>query len=230
MGLAIFSAVLAVATPYRDLLRMLQPAYRKGVREATSDLEAGRAVLYEVSGVFDPRVDAETGLPIYATGDPLDADDMQKCVDGYNDTVHRYIARHGLPPNSKKRWAGTLSRLERYWRRQEAKGAVVRLRLDGPAARSPHEEAGVRWATRRAGTSGEPDRALILSGPDRQTIQFEAGEREDGPLACAWGPKGAAFLVLCTRGCRNDGRAIFEAWDTNNARLLCCQVERPRPN
>jgi len=90
-------------------------SYRQGVMEANAELERGVATLYTYGLRRDLSLfDRTTGLPLLAIAGCMVDDHTVRRAQGHNDTINRYIAQRGLPPNSFKPWEWELYHLKKY--------------------------------------------------------------------------------------------------------------------
>jgi hypothetical protein len=171
-------------------------AVERGRAEAEAELRKGRATLYTcgLTSLFE-NLDRETGLPESNLGCVID-DEVSGRIDGHNARISEYIAAHGPPSNSFKRYEKELFGLEDYFEYRCRRDRPIRLSAGGAIAKSPDGEYGMRLVKRPGRTlDGRSSESL------RVVLSRHEGETDDLPLfmedaELLWGPKGSGFALL----------------------------------
>lgn len=204
--------------------------YRDGAAAARKDLAQGRAVnLFSGLPRWSEMLDWETGLPNQTTGCAIDPK-IEGYVAGYRKTVSDYIAEHGLPPNSRKKWESILFDLQKYYEDRARDGSPEVLRLDGKVV-SPDGRTAVRLMIQPA-TPDIPDAYLVgtVQRGSQKSVEWSAWPLgpENQRLACFWGPDGGDFLILRGRPQGKDGSKfhMYGALDLRSGRWLRYELER----
>jgi hypothetical protein len=189
------------------------PSYQQGVAEANAELERGAATLYTYGlrrelSLFDRK----TGLPLLAIAGCMVSEHTLCRAQGHNDTINRYIAQRGLPPNSFKPWEWELYHLKKYYALRMKTETPARLVLGGPAVKSPAGKFAVRLVDRPLeGTDGTltPNLSMIVTvdGKDTEGVYVAS----EAAIDFLWGPPGSGFIAVRTKA--KDGMNWFSAVD-----------------
>jgi hypothetical protein len=196
-------------------------AYKAGVVEADEELKSGTATLYGhgLRRLDAPLLDRTTGLPIeLIAGCVVDSSILGRAA-GHNKRIEEFIAKRGLPTNSFKRWEKDLFDLKGYYEKRSKTENPERLRIGGPAAKSPDGKYALRLVKEQLkgpdGTLSDHSSVVIsVDDVDQGAVLLIYGENVD----CLWGPKGAGFAVIRGKG---EGRwQEFTALDLKRGKLL----------
>jgi hypothetical protein len=180
-------------------------AYRKARDEADASLKDGRARLlsYGMLGMSD--LDPETGLAVVPIAGCVVGEDVLGRTEGNNDRVRTWVKEHGPPANSLVRWKDELSDLPAFFAAKTKVGATVPLRIGGPNLTSPDGRFTLRQVAVRVNKAPTPfDRTVTTIGlevSERGTIrEVMTDDWGDGLTDLVWGPPGAPFAVVKSRG------------------------------
>ena len=169
-----------------------------GIADADQRLKTGKAAFYiyglRESGEF---LDWKTGIPFEAIADCEADNAIVGRADGNNARINEFIAVHGLPSNSFKRWEKDLFDLWGFYEKQSEKQRPFRLTLRGPAAKSADGKYTMRLAKyQHKLLNGTPSEHLSIvisvAGVDHKEFGFFLDEAFDG----FWGPAGSGFAVV----------------------------------
>jgi hypothetical protein len=187
-------------------------AYRKGVDEAKASLKGCRAQLFS-HGMFGMSdLDPETGLSVVPIAGCVVTEEVLGRTEGNNGHVRAWVKEHGPTPNALVRWTDELSNLPAFFAARVKAGATIPLRIGGPTLTSPDGRFTLRQVAARVKKGTPPDVRTVT------TVGLEVSERGavrvvltddwgDGLTDLAWGPPGAPFAVVKTRG---DGSLGFQ--------------------
>lgn len=180
-------------------------AYRKARAEADASLRDGRACLFNYGMLGMSDLDPETGLAEVSIAGCVVTEDVLGRTEGNNDRVRAWIKEHGPPPNSLVRWKDELSDMPAFFAAKAKLGETVQLRIGGPTLASPDG----RYTLRQVATQVKKGLPPVVRTVT--TVGLEMSERGvvrklltddwgDGLTELAWGPPGAPFAVVKTRG------------------------------
>jgi hypothetical protein len=189
-------------------------AYRKGRDEADASLKDGRARLFSYGMLGMSDLDPETGLAEVSLAGCVVGEDVLGRAEGNNVRVRAWIKEHGPTSNSLVRWKGDLSDLPAFFAAKAKIAATVQLQIGGPTLTSPDD----RYTLRQVAThvkKGPPPAVRTVT-----TLGLEVSERGvvrevlkddwgDGLTDLAWGPPGAPFAVVKTRGAGSPGFQVL---------------------
>jgi hypothetical protein len=195
-------------------------SYQQGVGEANAELERGVATFYTYGLRRDLSLfDRQTGLPLLAIAGCMVSEHTLRRAQRHNDTINRYIARRGLPPNSFKPWEWELYHLKKYYALRMKTETPARLVPGGPAVKSPAGKYGVRVVDRpleRADGTLTPTLSMIVTVDNKdQEGVYVASE---ATIDFLWGPPGSGFVVVRTKA--KDGLYWFSAVDLKRGKDL----------
>jgi hypothetical protein len=180
-------------------------AHREGRSEARAALESGQARLlsYGLLGMAD--LDPETGLAVVPISGCVVTAEILGRTEGNNEAVRDWVKRRGPAPNALLRWTEELSDLPAFFARRSKAGAAIPLKIGGPTLTSPDGRFTLRQVAVRVDRGSPPDVRKVI------TVGLEVSEREafrevltddwgDGLTDLVWGPPGAPFAVIKSRG------------------------------
>jgi hypothetical protein len=195
-------------------------SYRQGVVEANVELERNVATLYTYGLSRDLSLfDRTTGLPLLPIAGCMVDDHTVRRAQGHNDTINRYIALRGLPPNSFKPWEWELYHLKKYYALKMKAETPARLVPGGPAVKSPAGKYAVRLVDRphkRADGTLTPNLSIIVTVDNKDQEGLYAASA--ATIDFLWGPPGSGFIVVRTKA--EDGFYWFSAVDLKRGKEL----------
>jgi hypothetical protein len=180
-------------------------AYLKARDEADASLRDGRARLFSYGMLGMSDLDPETGLAEVSIAGCVVGEDILGRAEGNNIRVRDWIKEHGPTPNSLVRWKDELSDLPAFFAAKAKVGAAVQLGIGGPKLTSPDGQYTLRQIASQV-KKGLPPAVRTVT-----TVGLEVSERGvvrklltddwgDGLTDLVWGPTGAPFAVVRTRG------------------------------
>jgi hypothetical protein len=202
--------------------------YMEGVAKARNDLAHGTAVnLFFGLPQWNEMLDRETGLQNQTTGCIVD-ERIMGYVAAYRKTVSDYIAEHGLPLNSRKKWESILFNLRRYYRDRAAGAQPAILEVDHSVS-SPNGQATISLRINPA-SPDIPSAYLVgtLRRGTEEPVEWSAYPMgpENRRLELLWGPDGADFALLHGMVSGTDGKAydLYGALDLRTGTWLRYEV------
>ena len=173
-----------------------------GQTEAESDLQAGRARIYAIGHrPTCKEYDQLSGLTICAIAGCIVNDHDLGRQEGYNQAISDYIQRHGLPPNSRKRWSREILAPVEYMAGLDF-ARLIKLDSDGDTVKCPTGQCAIQlFFEQRTYPNGKvltfERLVLIWKDQDKQVLYFPGGDIQNVlPVWIAWGAADSEILFV----------------------------------
>ena len=170
--------------------------YRIGVKEADDELKGDRATIYEVGLRMEGEfLDQSTGLPCTSLGCGGTNRDAGR-VEGHNKRIEQFIADHGLPNNSFKKWEKELFDLKDYIAKRQKSEKPIPLKLGSSAVTSPDGRFRVRIIQSEKKEDGRSEKSLSIAIAPKGATEKLYEVYFPGTVELFWGPRNSNFAVF----------------------------------